>query len=173
MANQTTVTVTNNVTYTQEVNQIAQSLGIQPIPAGSSVAESAQNSEKSFMTAVPNQWATMFPNISLPPGQAVFGYMGPASALTTNPPPQCVIELVNNNIVNWQLPTTTDTGTQIAETIAVQVLAEGGQPNWSKGVVQVDTNDSIAFLVGYGTLSIQPDMVGVLYIFAMAAQSSF
>lgn len=69
-------------------------------------------------------FGTQFPGVEI--AGTDYGYAGPLSALNNGNVPQPVIDQVQNDLSNWDLPLTTDTPTRIAKTIVTELLDQAG-----------------------------------------------
>ena len=164
------ITTTVNV-FVDQVNQSAGTLGIAPLSPSDTVSDAFKKLQSNMYAQVNTVWKQYYPSVLLPPGHYAFGVMGPLDKLTTSPPPQCVIDEVTRNIKGWVIALTTDVATQIAETIAQQVISTAGSAAWSVGNVPTDANFQIDFLIGYSSLPVTQTEMGVFYTFA--AQTAF
>lgn len=164
MSHSTTVNnVTNVNIYIDSANEVLKKAGLKPLPPGTSVSKATQMLETMLRKRVTSEWSTQYPGVDS--AGSDFGFMYPAKALQGGSVPKCVVEQVNMDLKNWQLSTTTSTAQQIAQTITEELSLQGGVLGTQHGSTQINSNETIAWLVGYAAVSISSDTDGYVYVF--------
>jgi len=163
----TTINVTDITVYINSCNAARKADGLSPIPEGTSVSKATQSMKTALMGKVKTAWANQFPGTTLS-NQEDFGFVSPASALVAGSAPKCVVQQIQLDFKNWQLPLTTNTPTDITQTITQELSSQGGLLSTAFGSVQVNSNETINWMVGYARVNISGDVSGYLYVFAAA-----
>ncbi len=168
MSHSTSVSTTNVNVYVKQTNLIGEQVGMKPLSAPSTVSQAAQSFEKAVIPLITAQWAKDYPNTPLPDGNIDFGYFGPWSSLKPGKVPQDVLNQVNTDLQNWQIPTGAGAAAQIAKTTTQMVYSHGGQAALNRGVTQAGANESIDWMLLSGQVYITETELGVCYVFAAA-----
>ena len=163
----TVVNVTNNNIFIDSCNAARKAGGLKPLPHNISVSKATQLMKTALVGKVKTAWANQYPGVKLD-NQEDFGFMYPASALKPGSAPACVVQQLDQDFKNWQLPLTTDASTEIAQTITQELSSQGGLMSTAFGSVQVNSNETIDWMVGYAQVNISGDTSGYLYVFAAA-----
>jgi len=163
MSVQNSVQVTNVNLFVTQMNSAGSLTGMAPLPPGTSVATAAQSYEQSLMKTLTAQFATQFPNATI--SGTDNGYMGPLSAVQPGQAPPCVVTQVNEDLGQWNMPTTSTIGTTIATAIARGIVDQGGVTNFAHGIVQINSNEIVVWMAGYCVYNVTQNEQGVIYLF--------
>lgn len=161
--------VQNQNIFINQVNNAGGSIGMGPVAPGTAISTAAQQYSTFLQQKLGTSFQTVF-STALPSENQDNGYMGPIQALDPHNPPQCVIDQVNQDMSNWNLPMTTDIAQRIASTIVLHLSTEGGASNFASGTLQVTSNESICWMAYYGTFDIEQNEQGAVYAFGAALQ---
>src|ERR1044072_7516487 len=163
-----TIINNNNVTiYSNSINNGLNALGLQSLPVGQSVPLITQQALGKMLTALVTKFNNTFSANPLPPGSDTDGgYMGPMSAITPGQAPACAVNQITMDFANWGLSTTTTIPTTLAMEITQEIVNQGGQPGFQSGTYQINSAESLYWMVGYLSINISQTETGVLYVFA-------
>jgi len=169
MSHHTTVTKVYNTTiYIDQLNEMGKSGGMTPIPAGTPVTQAAQQFSQFLQGELTKKWKTQFP--SNDPAGSDNGYMEPLTANIPGTAPKCVVDQITNDLDAWELPTSSEAATKIAKMITGELSAQGGVLGFQQGRTQVTSNETILWMVGYGSFDVTQTEQGVVYVFSAALQ---
>jgi hypothetical protein len=164
----TVVNATQNI-YVNSCNAARQANGLKPLPANTPVSKATQQMETALVAQVTKAWTNNFPTTTLG-SNTNFGFVYPTSGLKPGTPIPCVVDQINLMFKNWNLPGTTDTADQMTETITTELSSQAGLMGTTQGSVQVNSNESIDWMVGYASVNISQGVGGYLYVFAAALE---
>ena len=165
----TVVNATQNI-YINSCNEARKAGGLKPLPTDTPVSKATQQMEIALVGKVKTQWTNVFASVTLPAGNTNFGFLYPASGLKAGAPIPCVVDQINTLFKNWNLPGTTDIAKDMTETITTELSSQGGLLGVTNGSKQVNSNESIDWMVGYANVNISQDTAGYLYVFAAALE---
>jgi hypothetical protein len=165
----TIINVVNQNTFIDEVNAAGGSIGMGPVAPGTPISTAAQQFNAHLQSQLVTKFNTVF-SVALPGENQDNGYMGPIQNLNPGDAPQCVVDQVNMDFSNWNLPTTTDIAKRIASTISRELSTQGGTAGFASGTLQVTSNESVIWMAGYGVFSIQQNQLGCVYVFGGTLQ---
>jgi hypothetical protein len=160
----TIVNTVNNVTiYVDQVNKAGKSIGMTPVKPGSSISDAAQQFEKALQAKLVSDFKAIY-NVDLTQN-IDNGYAGPVSAIKPGNAPQCIVDQIQQDLTNWNLPITANLPTQMAQTITQHIVNQGGVANHAAGTLQVNSNEKLLWMAWFGTFDIENDQQGVVYAF--------
>lgn len=169
MSHHTTVVVNNTNIYIKSVNKVRQEDGLGPLNPGTSVSAATKAMKTQLVGNVLTEFTKQFEGTT--PEGPDFGFLQPASGLSAGTAPESVVNQINLDLQNWQLPGTTDTARQMADTITEELSARGGLLGTMYGSLSVNSNENIQWVVGFAIVNIALDVEG--YVYAFAAGLSF
>jgi len=77
-----------------------------------------------------------------------------------------VVSQITQDFNNWSIEADAKAIAMMASTIQREVVAKAGKTGVSYGTYNIDSNQSIDWVVGYGTFQITPENKGLVYGFA-------
>lgn len=163
------VNVTNTTVYINSCNAARAAKGLKPLPSNISVSKATQTMKTTLEGMVKTDWTNQYPHLNLN-NQMDFGFVYPADQLKPGTAPACVKSQINLKLNNWQMPTNTDTAENISETITQELSSQGGLMETSFGSEQINSNESIDWIIGYASVNISKNVSGYLYVFAAAME---
>lgn len=159
--------VTNNVNiYVSSVNASLKSVGLAPLPDGTSVSKATQLLQQALSKMTATSFSHRFPNLTLE--ESDYGYVGPTNGLQAGSTPSCAVQQVKGYFDTNGYPYTETIVDSIVSTITQNLVSQGGVAGTYTGEQQVNSNESIAWVVGYAAVAISATESGYVYTFGAA-----
>jgi hypothetical protein len=161
------VSITNNINN-PTMQGTYNSLGLGPIPAGTTADAAVTAVEKVLFKNLQTGW----PSTAAPydPTQQDSGIMGPWSDNVAGTAPPCVVQQVTLDFNSWGLPNDPPTISAIGSEITQQISDNGGLTGVFYGKQRLGGSETIYWGVGFATGVIvdSPEEFGIIYVFAAA-----
>jgi hypothetical protein len=151
------------------VNQLApayQSLGLGPIPPGTTAADGVAAVETKLKANLATSWTgANFP--TLPSFQQDVGLMGPWSSNVSGTAPACLVQQITQDFNSWSLPNDQTTINQMATQITTEISANGGITGTFLGRSRLGGSEEIDWGVAFttGVIVDNPEENGIIYAF--------
>lgn len=159
--------VTNNVTvYVTSANAALKSAGLAPLPDGTSVTKATQALQKALSKMMETSFSHRFKALSL--DSTDYGYVGPTNGLVANSTPSCAVQQVKSYFDSNSIPYSDHIVDSIVSSITGHLVNQGGVMGTSTGEQQVNSNESIAWVVGYAAVDLSATESGYVYTFGAA-----
>lgn len=172
MSHSGNVTVENKNTtiYVNSLNAQMKALGLSPVPTGDPVPKLTQTALGQMRAKLLENFGTTFDGVDLPASNHDGGYVGPLSANKAGQAPACVVDQIQADFDSWGLPKNVfpkgEGPEEMAKQISDHISSKGGQPGFFSGTRQITSSEDLFWMVGWLTVNITQDELGILYVFA-------
>lgn len=165
MSHHTTIVQNTNVrVFIKSANAIIVNAGGSALGPVTSLSAAAKALEKALKAELPTSFKAAHGD-DLPAMNMSFGYFSPFDKMKQGDVPATVVTQINQDLTNWQVPTTNNVAQQIAKTITTNLVSTAGQATVLSGTTAQGPNESVDWTCIAGSVPVDAaGTIGIAYV---------